>query len=87
MSGRLLSATENREYVDYYDISKGTVKVKYPTYTVWKLATTHQFGQAVKLSLALDNLFNYRPRHYYLNAPLTDGINFQVGLSIDIDKF
>lgn len=87
LSGRLLSATENQEYVDYYDISKGTVKVKYPAYTVWKLATTHQFGQAVKLSLALDNLFNYRPRHYYLNAPLTDGINFQVGLSIDIDKF
>lgn len=87
LSGRLLSATENYEYIDYYDVSKGTVKVNYPAYTIWKLATTHQLGQAVKLSVALDNLFNYRPRHYYLNAPLTDGINLQVGLAIDIDKF
>jgi outer membrane receptor for ferrienterochelin and colicins len=35
--------------------------------------------------LALDNLFNYKPDYYYLNAPLTDGIRLQVGASIDVD--
>lgn len=25
--------------------------------------------------------------HYYLNCPTTDGATFQIGMSIDIDKF
>lgn len=86
LGGRVLSGTKNQEYVDYYDISKGTVEVRYPAYTIWKLSTVHRIGRMVKLTLALDNVFNYRPRHYYLNAPLTDGINLQIGLKIDLGK-
>ena len=43
------------------------------------------FRNRYKLTLALDNLFNYKPKYYYLNAPLTDGANFMVGLSINLD--
>lgn len=87
LSGRLLSAVTNTEYADYYDITKGTQRVRYPAYTIWKLSTTHRLGRAVRLTLALDNLFNYRPQYYYLNAPVTDGINLQTGLSIDFNLF
>ena len=86
ISGRLLSGTENEEYRNYYDVSQGTVRVFYPAYTMWKLSLVQRIGKAVKLTTALDNLFNYRPKYYYLNSPVTDGINFQIGLSIDIHE-
>lgn len=86
ISGRLLSGTENEEYRNYYDVSQGTVCVSYPAYTMWKLSLVQRIGKAVKLTTALDNLFNYRPKYYYLNSPVTDGINFQIGLSIDIHE-
>lgn len=87
INGRVLSGTDNVEFKNYYDVSAGTVKVSYPAYTLWKLSVSQRLGKAVSLNTALDNLFNYRPKYYYLNAPLTDGITFQVGVSIDIDKF
>lgn len=86
ISGRLLSGTENEEYRNYYDVSQGTVCVSYPAYTMWKLSFVQRIGKAVKLTTALDNLFNYRPKYYYLNSPVTDGVNFQIGLSIDIHE-
>lgn len=86
LNGRLLSGTENVEFKNYYDVTEGTVKVEYPAYTTWKLSLTQRVGKAVSITTALDNLFNYRPKFYYLNAPLTDGITFQVGVAVDVDK-
>ena len=87
LSGRVLSAVDNVEYKNMYDLSQGMVTVSYPAYTIWKLSLVQRIGKAVKVTTALDNLFNYRPKYYYYNSPLTDGITFQVGLSIDIDRF
>lgn len=84
INGRVLSGISNVEYRDYYDLSAGTVSVKYPPYTLWKLSVSQLFIGRIRLTLALDNLFNYRPKYYYLNCPLTDGINFQAGISFDI---
>ena len=86
LSGRFLSGVNNEEYVNLQDISQGTRSVSYPAYTIWKLSVIQKIGKAVKLSLALDNLFNYVPTYYYYNAPVTDGINFQAGVSVDIDQ-
>ena len=86
INGRFLSAVDNLEYKDYYNIDAGTVNVHYPAYTLWKLSASLQITRWVRLDLALDNLFNYRPKYYYLNCPLTDGINFIAGLSVDLYK-
>ena len=86
ISGRVLSGTDNVEYKNYYDVSEGTVSVSYPAYTLWKLSLVQRIGKAIKLTTALDNVLNYRPKYYYLNSPVTDGINFQVGVSIDVHK-
>lgn len=82
LTGRFLSSVENSEYCDYYDISKGTVSVVYPAYTLWKLTLSQLFMDKIKVTLALDNIFNYKPTYYYLNAPLTDGISLLAGVSI-----
>lgn len=84
LSGRFLSAVSNREYKDYYDLEQGMVEINYPAYTLWKLSVVQSFFGKLKLTLALDNIFNYRPKYYYLNAPLTDGINLMAGLSFHI---
>lgn len=86
VSGRVLSGTDNVEYKNYYDVSEGTVNVSYPAYTLWKLSLVQRIGKAVRITTALDNVFNYRPKYYYLNSPITDGINFQIGVSIDVNK-
>lgn len=83
LNGRALSGVRNVEYKDYYDISKGTVEVNYPPYTLWKISLSQGFGKYFKLNLAVDNIFNYKPKYYYLNSPLTDGANFMVGLSVN----
>lgn len=85
INGRVLSAVSNREYKDYYDIGAGTVSVSYPAYTIWRLSCTQTFYGRARLTLTVDNLFNYRPKYYYLNAPLTDGTNFLAGISIDLN--
>ncbi len=86
LSGRVLSGVENVEYKNYYDVSEGTLTVSYPAYTIWKLSLVQRLGKAVKVNMAIDNLLDYKPKYYYLNCPLTDGMNFQVGVSVDIDK-
>ena len=82
LNGRFLSTVSNKEYKDYYDLSKGTVTVRYPAYTIWKLSVSQRFFGKIKLTIALDNLFNYRPKYYYLNAPLTTGISLLVGARV-----
>lgn len=86
LDGRYLSSVNNLEFVDYYDISKGVNNIHYPGYSLFKLQMVNRFGKAVRLTLTVDNLFDYKPDYYYLNCPLTDGISFMAGLSIDIDK-
>ena len=38
----------------------------------------------IKLSVAIDNLLNYKPDYYYLNAPITDGTNVMIGLGVEL---
>lgn len=84
LSGRALSGVKNVEYRNYYDISEGTVDVNYPAYTIWKFSMVHSLSKHVKLSLAVDNILNYKPEYYYLNCPLTDGANFMAGMILEI---
>lgn len=86
LQGRVLSGVENVEYKNYYDVSQGTITVEYPAYTIWKLSFVQRIGKAVKVNAALDNLFGYKPKYYYLNSPITDGITFQIGVSIEMEK-
>lgn len=85
LNGRVYSGVTNREYKDYYNIAAGTVDVHYPAYTMWKLSAAQMLTKRFKINISLDNLFNYRPKYYFLNAPVTAGITFHVGASINLD--
>ena len=84
IDGRALSPVDNLEYVDYYDLSKGTNTIHYPAYTLWKVSAVQQIGSIFTLTLSVDNVLNYRPQYHYLNSPLTDGANFMVGAAINL---
>lgn len=83
LQGRVYSDVDNQEFKDYYDISKGTVKVHYPAYTLWRLNAQLRVCSYARITASADNLFNYKPKYHYVNAPLTDGINVRVGLKLD----
>ena len=80
LSGRFLSSVWNEEYVDMLDESKGTRRNLCPAYTIWKLSSVHSLGKYLTVSLAVDNIFNYKPEYYYSNAPITTGANLMVGV-------
>lgn len=84
LSGRALSGVENVEYKDYYNIGAGTVRVKYPPYTLWKVAASQRISKYLRINVACDNIFNYKPRYYYLNCPLTDGATFTAGIGVTL---
>ena len=90
LTGRFLSAVSNIEFVDYQTRDEyGRLlrkEARYPAYTMWKLQATQRIGQAARLTLTLDNLFDYQPEYHYFNSPFTDGIAVMAGLSVDIDK-
>lgn len=86
LNGRFLSSVDNTEYKDYYNIAAGTTEVHYPAYTLWKLSASLGISRYVRINLAVDNLLNYKPKYYYLNCPLTDGANFQIGATFDLYK-
>lgn len=91
VNGRAVSGVDNDEFVDYATRDPQTDRllkhtVHYNPYTIWKLSIAQRLGSVFKLTMSADNLFDYTPDYYYLNSPLTDGITFQIGLAIDIDK-
>ena len=90
INGRAMSGVDNDEYVDYRskDANGRLLKktIHYNPYSIWKLTLAQRIGPAIRLTIAADNVFNYKPDYYYLNAPLTDGITLQVGMSIDVEK-
>lgn len=83
LSGRFLSSLSGTEYNTVTGASR---TLHYPAYALLRLALTQQMGTAVRLNLTADNLLNYRPQIYYYNAPLTDGLNLSVGMTLDLDR-
>jgi len=80
LSGRLMSKVDSQEYVDMLDETKGTTICHCPAYTIWKFQANQKICGRFSVNLAVDNIFNYRPRYYYSNAPITTGANFMVGV-------
>ena len=56
-------------------------------YTIWRLMLQHHLWRGIRLTTAIDNLFNYKPKSYYYCSPLTTGTSFSIGLSLDVDAF
>ena len=85
LTGRYLSQlttdvyTENTSY-------ENTEKQTYPGYTIWKLSLAQRVWQGISITLAVDNLFNYRPDYYYSNSPSTTGTTCSLGVSLDIEQ-
>lgn len=88
---RYLSSVRNIEYTDYTTIDPQTGRLlrteyNFKAYSIWKLSLQQRIWRGITLNVAVDNLFDYKPKLYYFNAPMTDGRNLMVGVSLDIDK-
>lgn len=85
LSGRYLSRLTTDVYTEMTSYEE-TVEQTYPGYTIWKLSVTQQLLNGIAISLAIDNIFNYRPDYYYSNSPTTTGTTFLMGLSMDVEQ-
>lgn len=85
LSGRYLSQVTTDVYTEMTSYEE-TEKQTYPGYTMWKLSVVQRLWKGINLTLAVDNLFNYRPDYYYSNSPSTTGTTGSVGLSLDIEQ-
>ena len=80
LNGRFLSSVT----ADKYNTSSNTAtEVDYPAYMIWKLTFTQRIMKYYRVTVALDNLFNYKPNPYYFNSPVTSGRTFYVDLSVN----
>ena len=86
LTGRYLSGVTCDVYTALTSYEE-TVRQTYPGYTIWKLSLVQHLWQGVDLTLAVDNLFNYRPDYYYSNSPTTTGTTCSVGLSLNLEQF
>ena len=84
LNGRFLSSIDATSMLS--TLNPQPSSITYPAYTLWKLSATHRFGTACKWTLALDNLLNYRPKYYYYNSPMTEGLTFMTTISLDVEK-
>ncbi len=85
LSGRYLSELTTDVYTEMTSYEE-TERQTYPGYTMWKLSVMQRLGKGINLTLAVDNLFNYRPDYYYSNSPSTTGTTCSVGLSLDVEQ-
>lgn len=85
LSGRFLSAVDVTEYTS--SALEEMTQTQYDGYSLWKVSLSQRFVKGITLNCAVDNIFNYQPKNYYANSPVTLGTTMTVGLSIDIDKF
>ena len=85
LTGRYLSKLTTDVYTEMTSYEQ-TEKQTYPGYTIWKLSFAQRVWKGINITLAVDNLFNYRPDYYYSNSPSTTGTTCSVGLSLDIEQ-
>ena len=83
LSARYMSAMDTEEYTSVTSYTT-TRSVHYPGYGLWKLLLTQRLWRGTSLTVAVDNLLDYRPQTYHANAPATDGRTFSVGVAIDV---
>lgn len=83
VNGRFLSELNTNEAN-----SDGTefTPVHYPGYQTWKLVVTQNLFRAYTLQATVDNIFNYQPKFFAGNSPISPGTTFMVGLSVNIDE-
>ncbi|MGM9795899.1 MAG: TonB-dependent receptor domain-containing protein [Candidatus Aphodosoma sp.] len=85
LSGRWMSKLTTDVYTEvtsYEEYEKRT----YPGYTIWKLSLMQRIWKGINITVAVDNIFNYRPKYYYFNSPTTTGTTGSVTISIDLER-
>lgn len=83
LTGKYMSGVTAAEYTSLTDYTQ-TEEQFYPGYTMWKLVLTQRIWKGTRLSIVVDNLFNYVPDYYYSNSPTTIGRTYSFGLSLDL---
>ena len=50
------------------------------------MTISQRLYRAYLLQVTVDNIFNYKPKYYSSNSPISPGTTCMIGLSINIDE-
>lgn len=82
LNGRFLGSLDTNEA---NSDNTAFTPIHYPGYQMWKVTVSQRLYKAYMLQVSVDNIFNYKPKYYWGNSPITPGTTFLVGLSVNID--
>ena len=84
LNGRFLSKVS---YISMYMFEPFEERViENPAYTMWKIQLSQKVYKGITLNIAVDNLFNYAPKVYAFNSPVSLGANLMIGVNIDVEQ-
>lgn len=84
LSGRVYSSVSYQSMYMYEPFEPRCITN--PAYTLWKIQLTQNIYRGIHLNIAVDNIFNYAPKVYSYNAPVTLGANLMVGLNLSLHE-
>ncbi len=84
VNGRFLSRISYQSIRMYEPFERYTVTN--PAYTMWKVQLSQVVKRGIMLTVAVDNVLNYRPKVYTYNSPVTTGANLMIGLNINVEQ-
>lgn len=82
LSGRIFSSVSYQSMYMYEPFEPR--QITNPAYTLWKIQLTQTICRGIHITAAVDNIFNYAPKVYSYNAPITLGANLMVGLNLSL---
>lgn len=61
--------------------------VHYKDYSTWRLSVQQEYKHKLKLTLGVENLFDYTPAMYTFSTTTTSGRSYFVGLKLNVEQF
>ena len=87
-----LNVALNGRFLGKLDTNEGNTEgteftpIHYPSYQTWKMVITQRLFKAYTLQATVDNIFNYKPKFFAGNSPISPGTTFMVGLSVNVNE-
>jgi len=62
-------------------------RIKYPDYSMWRLSIHQKYKNYIDFNFSVQNLFNYKPKAYAFNTPITFGRQYNIGIKLYLSNF
>lgn len=89
ITGKYLSAKDHTSTDEdtTSDLYGEKYTVHYKDYSTWRMSVQQEYRHKLKLTLGVENIFDYTPIMYTFSTSTTSGRSYFVGLKLNIEQF